>query len=244
MTLPAHANGNDAITARGGLLELIHELAKNKDFDAAKFALLLDRHEALLKEHQRQIAEIDFVKMQGKIEAIKRSGKNPTFNSFYSKLEDLDEAARPAYIECGFGIHYGWVDSPKGKDWIRAEITVAHIGGWYKDTYLDLPIDYQQGNRARTPLQAVGSSVTYGQKYLLRGALNLIAKNNPDDDDGEATRVDEPPQKPSGPLWEEAEKAAKEGGENAVRNLWKKSSVDGRRQINSWLSEHLEPLYP
>ena len=223
-------------TSSSSLLALIHRLAQDKEFDAAKFNLLLDRHQALLKEHQRQQFEISYVRMQGKIEGIKRTGKNPTFSAPYAKLEDLDEAARPAYVECGFGVRYGTEESPKGKDWIRGTLTLAHEAGYWEKYFLDGPIDYQHGARARTPIQAVGSSVTYLQRYLLRMALNLIAKNNPDDDDGEAIRasVDE--------FKKEAIAVAKTGKEKLV--AWFKAST---KIEQAWLKEwekELREHYP
>ena len=173
------------VVPQQGLIGAILEMAKNPNFSPDTFRLLMSEHERLTKDRQRKEFEIAFVRFQNKVEDIKKSGKNPLFNNWYSKIEDLDAAARPAYVECGFGIRYGYGESKKGADWLRCTCTLSHIGGHWVDNEIDMPIDYQQGARARTDTQAVASTTTYGWRILMRGALNLVAKNNPHDNDGE-----------------------------------------------------------
>jgi hypothetical protein len=150
--------------------------------------VLLDRHEALLRQHQLGLYNVAFAEVQEALTAIKRSGRNPTFNNPYAKLEDLDAAARPIYTEHGFSVRYG--TKPHSRDgWMTETLTLAHDGGHSEVIELSGPIDYQSsGARTRTPIQAVGSTVTYLRRYLLMMALNLVPRNDPTDDDGEGQR--------------------------------------------------------
>lgn len=179
-----------------GLLGFIERASRDPEFDIAKFGALLDRHEAMVERQKKDAFNRDMAGVQGEIGTILRSGKNPTFNNPYAKLEDLDRQARPIYSAHGFSVRYGSAQPPR-EGWLRVTLTIAHRDGYSEEHYLDGPIDSQSSERQRrTAIQAVGSTVTYLRRYLLQMVLNLVPGNNPEDDDGEnqrrRTKIDPP----------------------------------------------------
>lgn len=179
---PSDSGGLPALSS---MLTFIERAARDPSFDVAKFSILLDRQEALLKQHQMALYDSAFTDMQMELTEITKSGRNPTFANPYAKLEDLDAAARPIWTKYGFGLRFG-TKPPRKDGWLTETLTISHRGGWREEIELEAPIDYQNsGYRSRTPVQAVGSTVTYLRRYLMGMGLNLVPKNDPADNDGE-----------------------------------------------------------
>ena len=194
------ANRGDVATLpASGLLAFIDRAARDPDFDIAKFGALLDRHEAMVERQKRDAFNQAMAEVQADIGAIAKSGKNPSFQNPYAKMEDLDREARPVYSRHGFSVRYGSAEAPR-EGWLRVTLTIAHRDGYSEQHYLDGPIDSAPSERVRrTGIQSVGSTVTYLRRYLLQMVLNLVPANDPADDDGEAPRQRPPPPRPAGP---------------------------------------------
>jgi len=174
------------------LLGFIERAAKDPTFDVNKFSILLDRQQALLREHRLMQFNAAFARMQNEIGAIIKTGKNPIFKNPYARLEDLDDAVRPVCSANGFSIRYttneNWKDG-----WLLVILTLAHEGGHSETTSLPGPYDMMPPGSsgrgpARSPIQAIGSTVSYLRRYTLQMALNLVPKNDPADDDGRRTQ--------------------------------------------------------
>jgi len=169
------------------LLGFIERASKDPTFDVNKFSVLLDRQQELLRQHQLGRFNASFSTMQSEIGTIVKSQRNPIFKNPYASLEDLDREARPIYSKHGFSVRYS-TDENWREGWLLMKLTLAHEGGHSEITSLPGPYDLQapgqRGTMARTPMQAVGSTVTYLRRYTLQMALNLVPSNNPDDDDG------------------------------------------------------------
>jgi hypothetical protein len=174
------------------LLGFIERASKDPTFDVQKFSVLLDRQQELLRQYQLGLFNAAFAEVQSEIDGIVKSGKNPVFKNPYARLEDLDAAARPIYTRHGFTVRYSTDENWKD-GWILMRLTLAHEGGHSEITALPGPYDLQPPSQrsnqpARSPIQAIGSSVTYLRRYTLEMALNLVPKNNPLDDNGRRTQ--------------------------------------------------------
>lgn len=190
---------SDLAVSPSPLMSFLERAARDPEFDLVKFEAML----RLQREAERETAQRAFnaamAEVQHKIGTIARSGKNPTFSNPYAKLEDLDREARPLYTEAGFSVRYGSAFSnpgamppPRAGD-LRVVLIISHAGGYTEEHHLDGPVDSQAGGRnSRTPIQAVGSTVTYLRRYLLQMVLNLVPSADPTDDDSEGTRRSDP----------------------------------------------------
>lgn len=168
------------------MIEFLERIIRS-DLEVAKIREILDIQTQVRQEHARQSFNAGMAMVQEEIGTIIRSGTNPTFTSPYAKLEDLDRAARPIYTRHGFSVRYGTAKPPRD-GWIMMTLTISHRDGFSETHELPGPIDTQTGARARTAIQAVGSTTTYLRRYLLQMVLNLVPAGDPDDDDGEALR--------------------------------------------------------
>ena len=176
----------------GALLSFIERAAKDESFDVAKFETLLRVRRDEAHDHARRVFNQAMAICQSEMLPVLRSTANKGVGGKYAKLEDIDQQMRPIYTSHGFSVRFGSAPPPQ-PGWLRITCTVAHESGYFEENYLDSPVSNQgaQGGRmAMTPVQAVGSVVTYLRRYLLGMVFNIVqADVVGEDDDGEAPRA-------------------------------------------------------
>ena len=175
-------NGNTA------LMSFIERAANNPEFDVAKFGELLRLQRDVGHDQARRAFNAAMADAQSEMLPVVRDAKNSHLGNRYAKLETIDAAMRPIYTRHGFSVRFGSAPSPREGD-IRIICTVAHAGGYFEENHLDAPLGStgSQGGRTQTtPVQAVGSAVTYLRRYLLTMVFNIVLAD--DDDDGEGAR--------------------------------------------------------
>ena len=119
--------------------------------------------------------------LQRDITQIQKDKPNPAFNSAYATEDQIDRAARPIYVKHGFTIRYG-TEKPETPGNIRVICIVSHNDGYFEEHPLEAPA--VPANRGVTQLQAVGGTVTYLKRTLIRAVLNLVTADDPTDNDG------------------------------------------------------------
>ena len=136
---------------------------------------------ALYKEIKADEAEREFAaamaQMQGELPLVAQGGRDTHKNISYSRLEDVLAAARPAMQRHGFSIGFDIVHE---KDGVVVTGTLTHSAGHSRSTTRRYPIDTGPG---RSAIQALGSSETYGRRYVMMSLLNIASDK---DDDGHA----------------------------------------------------------
>jgi hypothetical protein len=179
----------EATPNSSSLMTFIERAARDDSFDINKFEAMLRMHRELADQQARQAFNAAMARVEADIGPVLRDRLNPGVNRKYATLEAMDAVARPVYVEHGFSVRFGCAPAPKA-DWMRITCTVSHEAGYSEQNYLDGPVDIQQGARARSQVQAVGSTITYLRRYLLQMAFNIVLSDDEADDDGEATRRD------------------------------------------------------
>ena len=175
-------NGNTA------LMSFIERAANNPEFDVAKFGELLRLQRDVSHDQARRAFNAAMADAQSEMLPVVRDAKNSHLNNRYARLETIDAAMRPIYTRHGFSVRYGSAPS-SSEGMIRITCTVAHADGYFEEQYLDAPTvnaGSQGGRTATTPVQAVGSAITYLRRYLLSMVFNVVLAD--EDDDGEFTR--------------------------------------------------------
>jgi len=170
------------------LASFIERAARDPEFDVQKFGELLRMQREVEHDQARKSFNRAMASAQAEMLPVVRDAKNSHLNNRYAKLETIDAAIRPIYTRWGFSVRYGSAPSPH-EGWLRITCTVAHDDGYFEENYLDAPVSLtgsQGGRMAVTPVQAIGSTVTYLRRYLLGMVWNTVLAD--DDDDGEATR--------------------------------------------------------
>ena len=169
-----------------GLERLARDSSVATDRITELFRLAEKREMAMM----RRIYFTDMNAMQMELTQITRDRHNPAFHSKYATEAAIDAAARPVYTKYGFSITYGTI-APTVPGNIAVTCTVAHRSGFHESHSLEAPA--VPANRGVTQLQAVGGTVTFLKRTLIKMVLALVTADNPEDNDGNG--IIEPPAK-------------------------------------------------
>jgi hypothetical protein len=99
----------------------------------------------------------------------------------YALWEDINESVRPLLAKHGFSLSFRTCSE-------AARVTVTgillHKGGHAEETSLSLPLDL---SGCKNAVQAVGSSTSYGKRYVAQALLNVTSRGADDDAQAAAT---------------------------------------------------------
>jgi len=160
------------------LLKAIAQAAQRQDVDALKIG-------ALLRMHGEMTYNAAMAEVQAEIEPIARDATNSFIGNRYATLSKIISSIQPIYTKYGFNVRFR-SGTPVGPGWVKI-ICVVSRGVHSETLELDSPIDNagSGGKTNKTPVQAIGSTVSYLRRYLVCMAFNIVLA---DDDDGEGQR--------------------------------------------------------
>ena len=156
-------------------------VAAGKDADTVE--RLLAMSERIMDRKSNEVFWNAFHQARNEMPPIRARGSND--GKSYGLLEDTQALIEPVYSKYGFSMVF-WTEPSPIQDHLRIMCKVAHTGGHAEEFSTDLPLDAttMQGKTNKTAVQAVGSTHTYGQRYLTEKVWNLRVLKNPLDDDG------------------------------------------------------------
>ncbi|MNJ48672.1 ERF superfamily protein [compost metagenome] len=170
-----------AAPADSSILAVISRVASDPSCDMDKFERLMVMHERM----QARDAETQFnaamAAMQSDIPSIAERGAivvNGQKRSDYATFEDINDVIKPIMQTHGFAITFKVENTPGG---MSVTGILMHRAGHRESTSMLLPLDTSGSKNA---VQAVGSSVSYGKRYVMSALLNLTTRG--EDDDGHA----------------------------------------------------------
>lgn len=128
----------------------------------------------------------DFHQARAEMPSINARGNND--GKKYALLEDIQNQIVPVYTKYGFNMLFSTDLSPI-ESHRRIVATLAHRAGHSEKYHTDMPEDRATptGKVNKTPIQAAGSTDSYGQRYLTSLVWNLRILKNPSDDDGKSS---------------------------------------------------------
>ena len=94
----------------------------------------------------------------------------------YADLDDINYAVRPVMAKFGFGVSFKIVNQAAG---VSITGILMHKGGHREETTMILPLDTGAG---RSAVQSVGSTTTYGKRYVMCALLNITSGDDNDND--------------------------------------------------------------
>ncbi|MDZ7922721.1 MAG: ERF family protein [Marinagarivorans sp.] len=164
------------------LLLMIERVCLDPNADIEKLERMIAMQEKILSRNAMQAFAADFSAMQISLPRISENGIGHN-KAKYALLEDINDAVRPVLHAHGFGISFS-IDQSANSVTTRAKL--SHRLGHLEETVLTLPIDT---SGAKNPVQAAGSTISYGKRYALCALLNI---STGDDSDGNqaAARAD------------------------------------------------------
>lgn len=170
-----------AAQGQSGLVAMIERVALSPEADITKLEKLLDMKERIDAEDARRAYDAAMSVMQPELPIIEERGQirvKGELRSKYAFWEDINEQVQPVLARHGFAITFR-VQRTNG-DVVVTGI-VSHRAGHREETTLPLPVDT---SGSKNPVQAIGSSTSYGKRYTAGLLLNLTSRG--EDDDGNA----------------------------------------------------------
>jgi hypothetical protein len=174
---------NSALAPAHSLAEFMQGVLRDPAVPAEKLDLLWKMRKELLAEEQREAFDTAFAQMHAKLPQVRRDGTIELTKDGkklglikFTRWEDMDKVIRPVMGEHGFALTFTTVEGPGNKLVIRGELMRE---GHSRVAEIPLPPDVGPG---RNSLQAVGSAISYGKRYLAEMLLNIVRCG--EDDDG------------------------------------------------------------
>lgn len=178
------------------MMTIIEKAMMMPNFEIEKLERLL----AMQKEIMAKNAEMSFtsalVRLSADLPRIVRSksvaydidkndktkGKKEAFK--FAAYEDIDEVLRPLMAREGF--HPSFDTAPRPGDGGGAIITctLTHVDGHSMKASVPVALDSSGG---KNNIQAMGSTISYGQRYCLKMLLNIVTVG--EDDDGKTSEA-------------------------------------------------------
>ena len=181
--------GQAQLSESGQLLAVIARAVSDPKMDVEKMERLLALQERVM-ESQRRIAFAEaLARLQAKLPQINKDGRiivKGTERSRYARIEDIDVAIRPLMAEEGFAFSFD-SDSADTKVF-KLSCKLSHQMGHSETKFLTLPLD---ASEYRTNVQSIGSTLSYGKRYLIKMHLNLVEAGEDDDGQGGSKPITE-----------------------------------------------------
>jgi hypothetical protein len=175
---PAQAVGESA-----AILSMIERAARDPNVDIDKFERLMamsERVDAMREKAERRAAEVAFSAAvsaaKGEIEPITRNATGHN-NKKYADFGAIARAIDPILARNGLSYRFKATQADK----ITVTCVLSHVAGHSEENTLSGIADTTGSKNA---IQAIGSTLTYLQRYTLVLALGIASSN---DDDGRAS---------------------------------------------------------
>lgn len=160
-------------------LQAIVTMASNPQIDADKLERLLAMQEHLEAKEAERLFNEELRAVQQAVPHVQKNGtvKLGTGKGYkFATWEDMDTVLRPILVEHGFSLSF--TSEPRDSGGILVTGTLTHTGGHSKSASMLLPIDTGAGRNA---VQATGSSLSYGKRYVTEMLVNLIRAGEDND---------------------------------------------------------------
>ena len=165
------------------IISSLERIACNPDADINKLERLWEMQQQETARGAKMAYNAAMAGLQSKMPVIAKNGAivvNGVERSKYSKYEDIMRVISPLLNEFGISISFE-TEFPQGAMKIIGEI--SHSMGHSKKTDILLPID---SSGSKNGVQAVGSTTSYGMRYVLKLMLNIADGQTDDDGHGSA----------------------------------------------------------
>lgn len=170
-----------AISSDNSIMAVISRAAADPACDIDKLERLMAMHERMQARDAQAEFNASMAAMQSDIPSIAERGAivvNGQKRSDYATFEDINDVIKPIMQTHGFAITFKVENTPTG---LSVTGILMHRAGHRESTAMLLPLDTSGSKNA---VQAVGSSTSYGKRYVMSALLNLTTRG--EDDDGHA----------------------------------------------------------
>lgn len=158
------------------ILSVIQRAAADPHCDIEKMERLMAMHERMQAKSAEQAFNAAMAQMQCEIPTVGEGATNLHTKNTYATLDDINYTLKPIMQRHGFAVTFKVDHAANG---ISVTGILMHSAGHREQTTMLLPLDAGPGRNA---VQAVGSSTTYGKRYVMCALLNITTGEARDDD--------------------------------------------------------------
>lgn len=158
------------------MMDFIQRAASDASVDIDKLERLIVLSESMQAKQAEQAFNAAMAQMQCEIPTVGEGAQNSHTKNTYATLDDINRVLKPIMQRHGFAVSFKVDNQANG---IHVTGILMHSAGHREQTTLLLPVDIGSGRNA---VQAVGSSTTYGKRYVMCALLNITTGDAPDDD--------------------------------------------------------------
>ena len=185
------------------LVQALAAAASDPRTDMDKMERLFAMHQTMLKQQAEAAFNDAMSRAQAKILPVANNALNEHTRSRYAKLAAINKAITPIYTAEGLAVSFDSYKPEFDKDgkeinqpeqgWHRIIAIVSHKEGHSRRYHLDLPLDDAGAKGAvnKTGVQAMGSTTSYGRRYLVCMIFNVATEDDNDGSGGEGGRMGE-----------------------------------------------------
>lgn len=164
------------IPADNSIMAVISRAAADPSCDIEKMERLLALHERMQAKTAEAAFNAAMAEMQCEIPTVGQGALNTHTEKTYATLDDINVTLKPIMQVHGFAISFKVENTAAG---VSVTGILMHRDGHREETTMLLPVDIGKGRNA---VQAVGSSTTYGKRYVMCALLNITTSEMQDDD--------------------------------------------------------------
>lgn len=158
------------------MLSTISRLALDPRCDMDKLERLIKLQDRMEAKSALEAFNAAFAEMQCEMPSVEKRTENTHTKKMYADLDDINYAVRPVMAKFGFGVSFKIVNQAAG---VSITGILMHKAGHREETTMILPLDTGAG---RSAVQSVGSTTTYGKRYVMCALLNITSGDDNDND--------------------------------------------------------------
>lgn len=166
-----------AASEAAAFLSMLDRIARDPTVDIERIERMTTLYERSVARSAKAAYDAALSEMQPQLPIIDKRGKGHN-GAKYALWEDIAEGILSVTAEHGFSLTFRVQPLEKA---VNVTAVLAHRDGHREETSFPFPLD-TTGNKS--PIQSVGSSISYGKRYTACALLNVIAHG--EDDDGKA----------------------------------------------------------
>lgn len=155
-------------------MSIVERVSMMPDINMDALERMLDMQERIMKRDAESAFNAAMAEMQCEIPTIAERAKGHGTIK-YATLEDISDIVKPIMKTHGFAISFKVEHAAAG---LSVTGILMHRAGHREETTMLLPIDTSGSKNA---VQAVGSSTSYGKRYVMCALLNITTRGEDDD---------------------------------------------------------------
>lgn len=178
------------------MLQVLKEVALSPNVNVEAIRAILDMQRQLTKDQAERAFNEALARLSVKLPRVKKTGKveylvdktkkeGPKEEAFkFARYEDIDRAIRPLLAEEGFSLSFTTEPRTGDGGGLTMVGTLSHVQGHSREARIAVALDASGG---KNNIQGMGSSSSYGKRYVTCMLLNIITEG--EDDDGGTSEV-------------------------------------------------------